>query len=197
MYQPCPASDEPPEPRRPPAPAPVQTAVKLMYAGAAVSAVNLVSGLVFIIGGNKAGHASVNGRILTGAQASQLDPVLTAVAIVFGLVVIALWLWMARANGQGRNWARIVSAVLFGLAAMQLISQVSMRQPVSHVGFAVVVFGVIVPALALAIGLVAVWLLWRPASTAFFKPRGFTGAGDGAHPPSRIGSSSGRLPRQL
>ena len=96
-----------------------------MYAGAAVSAVELISGLVFIIGGNKAGHAEVNGRILTAAQASQLDPVLITVAIVFGLVVIALWLWMARADGQGRNWARILSTVLFGLATLQLIGQAS------------------------------------------------------------------------
>ena len=41
--------------------------------------------------------------------------------MVFGLVVIALWLWMARANGQGRNWARILSTVLFGLATLELI----------------------------------------------------------------------------
>ena len=149
MYQPYPAGGEPAGPLPSSVPAPVRTAVKLMYAGAAVSAVNLISGLVFIIGGNKAGHAVVNGRILTAAQASQLDPVLITVAIVSGLVVIGLWLWMARANGQGRNWARILSTVLFALAALQVISQASVRQPVSHPGFAVMVFGVIVPVLAL------------------------------------------------
>ncbi len=91
---------------------------------------------------------------------------------------------MARANGQGRNWARILSTVLFGLATLQLITQASVHQPVSHAGFAVVVFGVIVPVLALVVGLAAVWLLWRPASTAFFKPPGFTlGPGAAHHPP--------------
>ena len=197
MYQPYPPGGQPPGPLRPPAPAPVLTAVKLMYAGAAVSTVNLISGLVFIISGNTAGHAEVNGRILTAAQASQLDPVLITVAIVFGLVVISLWLWMARANGQGRNWARIVSTVLFGLATLQLISQASLQRPAGHVGFAVVVFGVIVPVLTLVVGLAAVWLLWRPASTAFFKPQGFTQAGHSAQPSSRIGSSSAQLPRRL
>jgi hypothetical protein len=197
MYQPYPPGGQPPGPLRPPAPAPVLTAVKLMYAGAAISTVNLISGLVFIISGNTAGHAEVNGRILTAAQASQLDPVLITVAIVFGLVVISLWLWMARANGQGRNWARIVSTVLFGLATLQLISQASLQRPAGHVGFAVVVFGVIVPVLALVVGLAAVWLLWRPASTAFFKPQGFTQAGHSAQPSSRIGSSSAQLPRRL
>jgi hypothetical protein len=197
MYQPYPPGSQPPGPLRPPAPAPVLTAVKLMYAGAAISTVNLISGLVFIISGNTAGHAEVNGRILTAAQASQLDPVLITVAIVFGLVVISLWLWMARANGQGRNWARIVSTVLFGLATLQLISQASLQRPAGHIGFAVVVFGVIVPVLTLVVGLAAVWLLWRPASGAFFKPQGFTQAGHSAQPSSRIGSSSSQLPRRL
>ena len=41
--------------------------------------------------------------------------------IVSGLVAIALWLWMARATRQGRNWARILSTVLFGLATLELI----------------------------------------------------------------------------
>jgi hypothetical protein len=197
MYQPYPPGGQPPGSLRPPAPAPVLTAVKLMYAGAAISTVNLISGLVFIISGNTAGHAEVNGRILTAAQASQPDPVLITVAIVSGLVVISLWLWMARANGQGRNWARILSTVLFGLATLQLISQASLQQPAGDVGFAVVVFGVIVPVLTLVVGLAAVWLLWRPASTAFFKPHGFTQAGHSAQPSSRIGSSSAQLPRRL
>ena len=197
MYQPYPSSGQPAGPLRPAAPGPVLTAVKFMYAGAAVSAVELIVGLVFIIGGNKAGHADVNGRILTAAQASRLSPALITVAIVSGLVVIALWLWMARANGQGRNWARIVSTVLFALATLQLISQASVRQPAGHAGFAVMVFGVIVAVLPLVVGLAAVWLLWRPASTAFFKPQDFTQAGHSARPSSRIGSSSSQLPRRL
>jgi len=197
MYQPCPAGDQPAAPLRPPAPAPVRTAVKFMYAGAAVSTVDLIGALVFIISGNKAGHAEVNGHILTGAQASQLNPVLITVAIVSGLVVIALWLWMARANGQGRNWARILSTVLFGLATLQLITQASRQQPVSHAGIAVIVFGVIVSVLALVVGLATVWLLWRPASTAFFKPQDFTQAGHSAQPSSRIRSPSSQWPRQL
>ena len=52
--------------------------------------------------------------------------------MVGGLGVIALWLWMARTNGQGRNCARILSTVLSGLAMLQLISV--LQQPVSHAG---------------------------------------------------------------
>ena len=45
MYQPYPSSGEPTRPLRPAAPAPVRTAVKLMYAGAA----GLIIGLALII----------------------------------------------------------------------------------------------------------------------------------------------------
>jgi hypothetical protein len=186
MYQPYPSSGQSAEPERPPVPAPARAAVKLMYAGAAVWTVLLISALVLIILDSKAVHATVDGHTLHGRS------VPITVAAVFGLIVIALWLWMARANGQGRNWARILSTVLFGLATLQLISQASSRQPVSHVGVGLIVLGVIVPVLGWLVGLAAVWLLWRPASSAFFKPQ----AGPRAQPWSRIESSS-RPPRQL
>jgi hypothetical protein len=96
---------------------------------------------------------------------------------VFGLVVIALWLWMAWANGRGRNWARILSTVLFGLATLQLRG--TFTQPVSHAGSGATVlyYGVAVLFVAAWLaGAAAVWLLWHPAASAFFKPLGFTQA---------------------
>jgi hypothetical protein len=70
-----------------------------------------------------------------------------------------LWLWMARATSQGKNWARISSTVLFALATLQLIGNHGVVQVLTAV-------------LTWLTGLPAVWLLWRPASSAFFKPRG-------------------------
>ena len=119
MYQPYPSSGQPAEPLRPPAPAPVRTAVKLMYAGAAVSTVSLIISLASI-GDIKSYHLRWNDHSLTAAQLSQWRPLIITVAIVGGLVVPALWLWMARANGRGRDWARILSTVLFGLATLDL-----------------------------------------------------------------------------
>jgi hypothetical protein len=199
VYQPYPSPEQSAGPERPAVPAPVRTAVKLMYAGAAVWTVLLISGLVLIISGSKAGHAMVNGHTLTAAQASQAKPILITVAIVSGLVAIALWLWMARANGQGRNWARILSTVLFGLATLQMIDQASVQpgKSWSHVGVGVLVLFVIVPVLGWLVGLAAVWLLWRPASSEFFKPRGVTQAGSGAQLSSRMNASRDQLPRRL
>jgi hypothetical protein len=169
MYQPYPSSGQPAGPLRPAAPAPVRTAVKLMYAGAAVSAVELIIGLALIIVDIT---AAARGRFLGHSLAAQ-KPLILTVWIVFGLVVIALWLWMARANGQGRNWARILSAVLFGLATLQLRGDFT--QPGSHAGFGVTVLyygGTALFVAAWLAGAAAVWLLWRPASSAFFKPPG-------------------------
>jgi hypothetical protein len=175
MYQPYPPSGQPAGALRPPAPAPVLTAVKLMYAGAAVSAAGLITGLALIVVDIQ---VAARGRFLGySLTAPQMRPLVIAVWVVFGLVVIALWLWLAGANGQGRNWARILSTVLFGLATLQLPGGVT--QPVSHAGFGAAVLYYGATALFVAAwltGAAAVWLLWRPACSAFFKPQGFTQA---------------------
>jgi hypothetical protein len=177
MYQPYASTGQPAEPPRPPVPAPVLTAVKLMYAGAAVSTVALILWLAIAIGDvSAAARGRWLGHSLTEDLLSQLRPLIITTLMVAGLVMIALWLWMARANGQGRDWARILSTALFGLATLELISILS--QPVVHVslGGAVLSWMVsvltwrIVPLLTCLTGLAAVWLLWRPASSAFFKP---------------------------
>ena len=69
--------------------------------------------------------------------------------MVFGLVPVARWLWMARAASQGRDWARILFTVLFTLATLQLIESRGVAQ-------------VFCAALTWLSGLAAVWLLWRP-----------------------------------
>jgi hypothetical protein len=163
----------------------VRAAVQLMYAGAAVSTVELII-LLAVIGDIKAYHA-VLGYRFTAAQVSQFNTLAITVAIVFTLVPVALWLWMARANGQGKNWARILSTVLFGLATLSLTSV--FPQPVINLSFVptvhlsfVPVLGTAIPVLTWLAGAAVVWLLWRPASTAFFKPTGVTHAGHSAQP---------------
>jgi hypothetical protein len=157
----------------------VRAAVRVMYAGAAVSTVNLIIFLAVIVE-IKAYHA-ILGYHLTAAQASQLNTLAIAVPIVLDLVPIALWLWMAQETGRGRNWARVLSTMLFGLATLSLTSV--FPQPVINISFVPTVhisfvpaLGAIVPVLTWLAGAAAVWLLWRPASTPFFKPPGYTQA---------------------
>ena len=173
----------------------VRAAVRVMGAGAAVSTVNLIILLGFI-GDIKAYHA-VLGHRLTAAQVSQLNTLFITQAIVSDLVPIALWLWMARANGQGRNWARILSTVLFGVATLDLTG--AFGTPGIQVEFVPMLFGPTLPVLTWLAGLAAVWLLWRPASTAFFRPPGFAQARHQAQMAelARIRSSRARWARQV
>ena len=173
MYQPYPSSGQPAGPLRPLAPAPVLTAVRLMYAGAAVSTAGLIIGLALIIVDIK---AAARGQFLGHSlTAPQMRPLIITVWIIFGLAEIALWMWMAQANGQGRNWARIVSTVLCGLATLQLLHPQPQGSPAGF-GATVLYYGVTVLFVAAwLVGAAAVWLLWRPASSAFFK-QGFTQA---------------------
>jgi hypothetical protein len=152
-----PSSDQPAGPLRPAAPAPVHSAVRLMWGGAVGTAVQLIIAL-FYLGDIKAYHLTVLGHHLSTAQLVHWRPLIVTLAITLGLVEIALWLWTARAAGQGKKWARILSAVLAGLATLQLGG--------GH-GAADLFFAV----LTWLTGLAAVWQLWRPAATAFFKPR--------------------------
>jgi len=160
MYQPYPSSGKPVEPVRPPAPPSVLNAVKLMYVGAAVSTVSLIISLVSISGTKDAIRKARPS--LTATQVNQLNTFIIALAIVSGVIGVALWLWMARANSQGRNWARIVSTVLFGLATLDIFGVLSQPKTASSLVF---------PVLTWLVGLGAVILLCRPESSEFFKPR--------------------------
>jgi len=159
MYQPYPSTGKPVEPERPPAPPSVLNAVKLMYAGAAVSLVILVISLTDISGTKTAIRKARPD--LTATQISQLNGFIIGLAIVSGLVGIGLWLWMSWANKGGKNWARIFSSVLFALATLDLFGVFS--QPKTFLGL-------IFPLVTWVIGLGAIVLLWRPDSSRFFKP---------------------------
>ncbi len=160
-YQPYPSGGQPVEPR----PACCSRAGaergQAHVRGAAVSTVSLIISLADI-GGSKAAIRKARPS-LSAAQVNQLNTFIITLAIVSGLVGIGLWLWMARANGRGKNWARIVSTVLFCLATLDLIGVFS--EPKTALSL-------IFPILTWLVGLGAICLLWRPESTAFFKPQG-------------------------
>jgi len=162
MVQRYPSSGKPVELERPPAPQSVVNAVKLMYVGAAVTTVSLIISAVDI-SGTKAAIRKAKPSWTT-TQVNQFDRFIIITAIVSGLIGIALWLWMARANSQGKNWARIVSTVLFGLATLDLFGVLTEPKTL---------LGLLFPVLTWLVGLGAIWLLWRRESSAFFKQQEF------------------------
>jgi hypothetical protein len=158
MVQRYPSSGKSLEPQRPAAPGSVLKAVRLMYAGAAISTVSLVISLADV-GAIKPAIR----RAFPHYTATQVNQYFTAFligAIASTVIAVGLWLWMAWANNQGKSWARITSAVLFGLWTLYLLF--FLRGPKTPL---ILVF----PVLTWFIGAATVWLLWRPDSNAFFR----------------------------
>lgn len=158
MYQPYPSAGQAPEPSRPEPPSSVMTAVKLMFAGAAVSALSLVVSLITI--------GSIRTLLrkaypnFTASQLHTAEVTTVGLAIFFGLVGIGLWVWMALANKAGHSWARIVASVLFGLNTIFLLLGFSRPAPLGSRLVSIVIW---------LIGLGAIVMLWRPDATQFFN----------------------------
>lgn len=163
MVQRYPSSGKSVEPERPPAPQAVLNAVKLMYLGAAISTASVIASLADIGAIKPALRTQFPHD--TPAQINTAFKSLLIVALISAGIGIGLWLWMARANSQGKNWARITSTVLFALETLSVLA--SLRGPKTIVGL-------VFPILTWLVGLGAVWLLWRPESNAFFKPQAAT-----------------------
>jgi hypothetical protein len=102
-------------------------------------------------------------------------PILRVGARVSGSPLKSWWVRPAEQRGNPYiHWARGAGTYTGALAALQLPS--AFTQPVSHARFGATVLYYGATALFAAawlIGAAAVWLLWRPASSAFFKPQSF------------------------
>jgi hypothetical protein len=177
-YEPYPSGSYPQYPpggpvqgERPPQPKSVRTATWLMYAGAVVSAVNVILAVAlskhlknsFTSAALKANAtARRQGKAtLTMSQIHTLANVIVVVTIVVGLISIVLWVWMAWANGRGRNWARIVASVFFGLDTVFILLALTRAGAAASAWSSLVTW---------LIGLVAIIMLWRRESSEYFRP---------------------------
>jgi hypothetical protein len=148
----------------PSTPSHVRSAALLMYAGAVLGAIGpLYYGLTtppsaapqIWHGANPASGAYAAGFIFG--------------AVLFAAIVAGLWLWMAWKVRSGRNWARIVSTVLFGLGTVRLLAGlISSPASVDTVSWA----------LSWLAGLSAIILLFQRPASVFF-----TSAGRSPNPP--------------
>ena len=155
-YRPAPGWPAPAATARPGIPGPVRTAVRLMYAGAAVSLVNVV---VSLAGINQIKTAFEAQHPLAQNAAQGVAALAAAAVIISGAVGIGVWLTLASASRKGRSWARTAGTILFGLDTIGLLGTLG-RAGIP----AVKTFGV----LTWLIGLVAVISLWRRQSSGYF-----------------------------
>jgi hypothetical protein len=139
----------------------VVLAVRLMYAGAVVSALSLIVGLA-TVGSIRASIQTslhqTNPKV-TPAQVHSIETVFVVGSVAFQVISIGLWIWMAMTNKAGKSWARIVASVLFGLDTLILLLGVA------RAGAAA---GILVSVLTWLIGLGAVIFLWRRDAGEYF-----------------------------
>ncbi len=158
MYQPYPGQTQLPETTRPPAPASVLNAVKVMYAGAVASLIGIVIDITTISATKTV--LEKHDPSMSASKINATQHALVAEFIVAGLIGAAVWIFLARSCKNGRNWARITGTVLFGVATLDAIVITVLPVATALKIYAPVVW---------LIGLAAVVLLWQRRSTAFFK----------------------------
>jgi hypothetical protein len=153
-------------------PATVRRAVRFMQVGAIGGALSLLFNVIgsFSLKSNMmtANAAKLKDHQVTASQISSTATALIIYTIVVGLISIGLWLWMARMNAAGRNWARITASVLFALWSLYTYSVIGELHGGVTITATLIVSMVLIIALWV-IGVATIYQLWRPASTAYFK----------------------------
>ena len=162
MYKPYPVSQSPQQVERARPPRTVLSAVRLMYAGAALEVVNLIIALVT--------RGRLNSVILTAhphytsAQLRTAVNFRAGILVVGALIAVGAWLWMAWANGRGRSWARGVSVALFvlGTLGLPIISLRTARNAAT----------LIIGMLIWLVGLAVIVLIFNGSSGPFYRQAG-------------------------
>jgi hypothetical protein len=162
-------------PPKPPLPPTVQRAFQCMIVGAVLSVVGVVVSFIQL-----GSIRSTLEKGLPNDSPSTIDSLVTATivaAVVVALIEIGLWLWMAFAAKAGKNYARIVGTVFFGINAAGTLFATVGFFATSDSGTSSSTFassdtslGQVTDWLTFFVGLAAVVLLWRKESSRFFKP---------------------------
>jgi hypothetical protein len=150
--------DVPPEPDPPP---PLATAVKLMYVGAGLSALGIVTSL--FQRDEIREQIAENDSSLTENELDTAVNFGIAFSVVLGLVVIGLWIWMARSNERGQSWARTTATVLGALSIVSLLLSLGVGQSTT--------LSMILGVVSLVLAGVILYLLYRPESSDYYRAR--------------------------
>ena len=163
-------------PPRPPLPQTVRRAHYCILAGGVLA----ILGIVATLTQASAIRSALETSDLNADQ-NTINSLVTAtmvLACVIGLVEVGLWVWMAFATKAGKNWARVLSTVFFGLnAASAIISTLvyfadsASSSSASTFASSDTTIGQVATWLEFLAGLAAIILLWNRQSSAYFKPQ--------------------------
>jgi hypothetical protein len=155
------AGDEPAR-RIVPQPPSIQLAVRLMWVGAGLSLVSLIVSLLTLssLKSHIRDQLAKSNPTLSNSDINTTYHAVVAGAVIVAVLGIALWLWMAWKNGQGRSWARVVATVLGVINLLSSIYSIA-------VGHSLAVSAVLT-VLNLILAVVILVLLWRRESSDFY-----------------------------
>jgi hypothetical protein len=119
----------------------------------------------------------------TPVPAGTIKDVFLVGSFVVGIVTVLIWLWIAWKNRVGRNWARVVATVFFGLSCLGLPELLTggrlATMPstfTSADGTTIAVPPLAIPAWLTAVGVVnwllglaIIILLWQRAASGYYE----------------------------
>ena len=149
--------------RQPTAPLAVRNAAWVMYAGAVASVILIVVEFV-------TAHATKTalGRRYPRLSASELTTVthftVTGEAVA-ALIAAVLFVWIARACLDGKNWARLTAAALCALGILDAFLALTVPSLRAGRSSADLILSFVVA----KIGLISICILWQRSSNAFFR----------------------------
>ncbi len=112
---------------RGPAPAPVENAVRAMFARAALG----VLGLIVLLATKSTLKEQIrkNNLDVSAARLDTLTNSAITIGTVIGLIFIVLYVLLALQVRKGKSWARIVTWVLAGLGVLGAFASLAQAQP--------------------------------------------------------------------
>jgi len=146
-------------------PGPVRRAVRFMLAGGATTAIVGIFLLIATIV-DKNALTDSSGKKLSN---SEFTSGIVGTIITY-LILVAIWVLMARMNRSGYNWARILASVFCAIStydAYKLVNSLTGGETITVIETVYIVFTLVI----WAIGVIAIAMLWRSESSAYFKAR--------------------------
>jgi hypothetical protein len=140
-----------------PRPRSVRAAVRLMLAGAVAELAGLITVLV-TSGAVRAAAAARDPAAMHALMVHQVS------AMVGCPIAIGLWVWLASANGKGKDWARMLSGACFGVSTLTVLGLLAQHAAT------IAPADVIAAAVVWAIGLASVVLIFTPAAGRYYRP---------------------------
>jgi hypothetical protein len=144
-------------------PGPVRKAVRFMLGGGAATAIIGIFLIIATIADKNALTDSSGKRL----SSSEFTSGVVGTAITY-LILVVIWVLMARMNRAGRNWARILASVFCAIStydAYTLVNSLTGGETITVVGVVYIVFTLVI----WVIGVIAIAMLWRSESSAYFK----------------------------